>query len=54
MNRLLDTHIDAVEQRIQELHLLKRQLDDLRGACLSVDSIRNCRILQRLATTAGD
>ena len=54
VNRLLDTHIDAVEERLQELQLLKRQLDDLRAACLSVDSIVNCRILQRLAASAGD
>jgi Cd(II)/Pb(II)-responsive transcriptional regulator len=49
VNRLLDTHIDAVAQRIQELHLLKRQLGALRGTCQSVDSISNCRILHKLA-----
>jgi Cd(II)/Pb(II)-responsive transcriptional regulator len=53
VNRLLDTHIDAVEERIRELHLLKRQLRDLRGVCQSVDSIRNCRILQSLESHAA-
>src|SRR4051812_27358601 len=39
VNRLLDTHIGAVEERIRELHLLQRQLRDLRQSCQSVDSI---------------
>jgi Cd(II)/Pb(II)-responsive transcriptional regulator len=52
VNRLLDTHIDMLEERIQELHLLKQQLRDLRGACQSIDSIRNCRILQSLEERA--
>jgi Cd(II)/Pb(II)-responsive transcriptional regulator len=50
VNRLLDTHIGAVEERIRELHLLQRQLRDLRQSCQSVDSIRNCKILQALET----
>ncbi|MFS2004463.1 Cd(II)/Pb(II)-responsive transcriptional regulator [Duganella sp. CT11-25] len=50
VNRLLDTHIQAVEARIRELHLLQQQLRDLRQSCQSVDSIRNCKILQALET----
>jgi Cd(II)/Pb(II)-responsive transcriptional regulator len=53
VNRLLDTHIEAVEDRIRELHLLSRQLRDLRQSCQSVDSIRNCKILQALETPAS-
>jgi Cd(II)/Pb(II)-responsive transcriptional regulator len=48
VNRMLDTHIEAVEHRIRELHLLQRQLRDLRLSCHAVDSIKNCKILQAL------
>ncbi len=48
VNRLLDTHIQAVEQRIRELHMLSRQLRDLRGACSSVDAVRHCKIIKAL------
>ena len=53
VNRLLDTHIDAVEDRIRELQRLKQELRELRGACRSVDSIKNCKILQSLENHAA-
>jgi len=48
VNRLLDTHINAVEERMRELHQLQRQLRDLRQSCHAVDAIKHCKILRAL------
>lgn len=49
VNDLLDQHIEHVDQRIDELRVLKRQLAALRNRCRSDSSVATCGILQGLA-----
>lgn len=49
VNALLDHHIEHVVHRINELQQLQVQLLALRKQCLSVQSTRECGILQGLA-----
>ena len=49
INILIDTHIQQVDQRIKELHRLKKQLTSLRQKCRSNQKIEDCGILQNLS-----
>jgi len=49
VNTLLDKHIGHVADRIKELKALQMQLKQLRSQCLSVQSTKECGILQGLA-----
>ncbi len=48
VDELLDRHIVGVAERIGQLQQLKRQLEELRGACAHSQSTRECGILHRL------
>ena len=50
VNELLDRHIGHVAARIRDLTLLQAQLRDLRRRCPAVQTVRQCEILQSLAT----
>jgi len=54
VNTLLDKHIGHVAQRIDELKKLQTQLQKLRAQCDSVQAIKDCGILQGLATLSED
>lgn len=49
VNALLDKHIEHVALRIKELKALETQLHSLRQLCQTVQSRKDCRILQSLA-----
>lgn len=49
VNRMIDRHIDQVEERIQELEVLMRQLVELRSHCASDRTIEQCGILNDLS-----
>jgi Cd(II)/Pb(II)-responsive transcriptional regulator len=50
VNLLLDRHIDHVATRIRELQALQKQLKGLRSLCHSTQAVKDCEILQTLAT----
>jgi len=50
VNRMIEGHITQVNQRIQELKKLHRQLTLLRTSCSNDRTIENCGILQNLST----
>ncbi len=50
INKMVDKHIDQVEQRIDELQNLHQQLALLRGSCSSDRVIEQCGILQNLSS----
>ena len=49
VNRMMDSHIQRVETRIQELAVLRDQLKDLRRSCSDQQSVDQCGILQKLS-----
>jgi Cd(II)/Pb(II)-responsive transcriptional regulator len=49
VNQMIDRHIDQVEERIQELGLLMRQLVELRSHCASDRTVEQCGILNDLS-----
>ncbi len=46
VNAMVDQHLAHVAARIQELQALQTQLENLRGRCHSVQSAKDCEILQ--------
>jgi Cd(II)/Pb(II)-responsive transcriptional regulator len=54
VNDLLDKHIDHVATRIRELQALQKQLKGLRSLCHSTQAVKDCEILQTLATADGE
>ena len=48
VNGVLDNHIRAVEQRIEELAHLAKELRQLRAVCRAPGTADKCRILQNL------
>ena len=48
VNALLDEHIGHVARRIGELRLLQRELKELRGQCVVVQTAGDCKIMQSL------
>lgn len=50
VNVLLDAHIGHVNERIKELKGLQLQLKQLRSRCSTVQSVKECGILQKLDT----
>ncbi|AIJ47075.1 UNVERIFIED_CONTAM: Cd(II)/Pb(II)-responsive transcriptional regulator [Comamonas sp. A-3] len=48
VNALLDAHISQVYERIKELHLLQKQLQDLRKRCGEERTAQHCGILAGL------
>lgn len=50
VNALVEKHLRHVGDRIRELQELQRQLTELRGRCHTVQTARECEILQTLAT----
>ena len=50
VNRMMDAHIQQVEDRIAELTQLRRQLKALRRSCSSDRTVEQCGILQNLTT----
>ncbi len=48
VNHMMDTHIQQVETRIQELVQLREHLKKLRRSCSSERTIEECGILQQL------
>jgi Cd(II)/Pb(II)-responsive transcriptional regulator len=53
VNDLLDKHIDHVATRIRELQSLQNQLKGLRSLCHSTQAVKDCEILQTLASAEG-
>lgn len=49
INALLDEHIGHVTERIRELKMLERQLRQLRAACASPRTVKDCGIVLGLA-----
>ena len=49
VNRMIDSHIQRLETRTQELALLRDQLKDLRRSCSDERSVDQCGILQKLS-----
>ena len=49
VNRMIDSHIQRLETRTQELALLRDQLKDLRRSCSDQRSVDQCGILQKLS-----
>ena len=50
VNDVLDEHIRHVDQRLEELQRLARDLKQLRSVCRSPGSTEDCRILRSLRT----
>ena len=53
VNAVLDERIRHVDQRIEELTRLSRELKQLRGVCRAPDTAGNCRILNTLRGSAA-
>jgi Cd(II)/Pb(II)-responsive transcriptional regulator len=53
VNTVLDEHIRQVEQRIEELTRLARELKQLRAVCRAPGKAEHCRILTTLRSDAG-
>lgn len=52
VNALIDEHISHVIDRIAELKALQKQLKELRNLCQKIEAVKNCEILQSLASPA--
>lgn len=52
VNNLLDAHIGHVEQRLDELGALRRDLVELRHRCSGIQPTEDCGILQALSEGA--
>lgn len=53
VNAVLDEHIRQVDQRIEELDRLARELKQLRAVCRAPGKAENCRILTTLRSNAA-
>ena len=53
VNAVLDERIRHVDQRIEELTRLSRELKQLRGVCRAPGTAGNCRILNTLRSSAA-
>lgn len=53
VNVMIDTHINHVGRRIEELEKLRLQLTSLRDSCSRDRTIEQCGILQNLSTDTG-
>jgi Cd(II)/Pb(II)-responsive transcriptional regulator len=53
VNRMMDTHIQQVEDRMRELIQLNVQLKALRGHCSDRQTVEHCGILQSLSSAKG-
>jgi Cd(II)/Pb(II)-responsive transcriptional regulator len=53
VDTVLDDHIRHVDQRIEELNRLARELKQLRAVCRAPGSAANCRILNTLRSDAS-
>lgn len=51
VNRMIDTHINQVEARIQDLTKLNEQLRLLRCSCSNHQTVEQCGILRNLSAT---
>ena len=49
INTVLEQHISQVNERLEELHKLKQQLQTLREQCQNEQAVETCGILQGLA-----
>ena len=54
VNRLLDTHIERIAERMDELHRLQAQLLDLRSHCSRTQAAKDCGILHGLIGSTVD
>jgi Cd(II)/Pb(II)-responsive transcriptional regulator len=54
VNELLDHHIERIQEQMEGLRTLERQLTTLRHQCGEPHSIQECAILQNLAEAADD
>lgn len=54
INLLIDEQLERVRTRLESLHALERQLQDLRGCCAGNQSPGGCGILNELASTRLD
>ena len=52
VNTLIDEHLCHVIDRIGELKALQKQLKELRNLCQKTEAVKNCEILQSLASPA--
>ncbi|MEQ3701338.1 Cd(II)/Pb(II)-responsive transcriptional regulator [Thalassolituus sp.] len=50
VNRMIDAHIEQVEERLVELSHLRQQLKILRNSCSSARTVEQCGILHSLTT----
>jgi len=50
VNALLDTHIEHVTHRIQELNALLTELQTIRASCSAPKALSECGVLSRLET----
>ena len=49
INDMIDHHITHIQKQIEEMHLLEKQLRDLRKRCNDNSTVGTCGILQNLA-----
>ncbi|MCQ4311083.1 Cd(II)/Pb(II)-responsive transcriptional regulator [Pseudomonas stutzeri] len=54
INLLIDEQLERVRTRLESLHALERQLQDLRSCCAGSQSSGGCGILDELASTRLD
>ena len=52
VNALLDTHIEHVTHRIQELNALVTELQTIRASCSAPKALSECGVLARLETSS--
>lgn len=48
INRMIDNHVNEVEQRISDLQALRQQLKSLRNSCSDKRTVKQCGILSNL------
>ena len=53
VNDVLDQHIEHIEQRIDQMQRLAKELRQLRGVCRAPGTAADCRILNRLRSAAA-
>jgi len=50
INRMIDSHVIEVEQRISDLQSLRKQLKSLRNSCSDKRTVKQCGILSNLSS----
>ncbi|UZE94533.1 Cd(II)/Pb(II)-responsive transcriptional regulator [Alkalimarinus alittae] len=50
INRMIDSHVIEVEQRISDLQSLRKQLKSLRNSCSDQRTVKQCGILSNLSS----